>query len=118
MPKVFTLSAILKDLYCVHHFYCETEDKLSISDFRKQEESEVAAQIPEQDSGMVSRELIFTPAWMLQGAFYKFVVGPVQQENLIPETAMGFYLQLRRKQQSQEGLHSGELLFMGPTGKA
>lgn len=57
MPKVFTLSAILKDLYCVHHFYCEMEDKLSISDFRKQEESEVAAQIPEQDSGMVSREL-------------------------------------------------------------
>lgn len=38
---------------------CETEDKLNNFDFRKQEKSEVAAQIPEQDPGMVSRELIF-----------------------------------------------------------
>lgn len=41
---------------------CGTGDKLSHFDFRKQEKREVGAQIPEQDSGMVSREIIFRPA--------------------------------------------------------
>lgn len=48
-------------VFIIFTVICGTGEKLSNFDFRKQEKSEVAAQIPEQDFWVVSRELIFTP---------------------------------------------------------